>query len=554
MALLQTNPELDQAPRPASRRPDAGPLAVAVLVAAAAAALMLATSPTHGDFWWFDAPSHAMNGVFIRDFVAAAPFHDPVGWAIDYYLRYPALTILFYPPLFPVVEAAFFAVFGISHFVAQLAVCAFLAAMAIGTYGLARSRLTHLAALGAMLMTLGLPGVAFWGRQVMLEMPAWAMVIWGYFLLVRYLEGGRPPALYLSIVCLVGSLYIKQTFAFALPVATLSLLWCGGWSVLRRREVWLAAAAGVLLLLPLAGLTYKFGMNNFGHVSGATMNEGPSSLLASLTWYARALPHEAGWLPLALALGFILLQLRDRSAWRDPFTVVLLLSVAISYAMFTFVALKEDRYAVHILVPFGLMATATALGVLPRRWADLGCLTLGAAVFAATLLTQQVPFVDGHARAAALVAANAPANATVLFSGQRSANFVFALRANSGRSDLRVLRAEKLMVHYRQFRGPDLRTLDVSPQQIAEFFPRYRISHAVFESGFWTDLAPIAALDRLLGTDQFAPLEVVQVASNVAHNDRELRVLAYRGPLPEKGAPFEFDMPLIGSKFSGQAR
>jgi hypothetical protein len=69
------------------------------IVLACACAILLLTAPTNGDFWWFEAPSHAMNGVFIRDFVAAMPWRDPVAFAIDYYMRYPAVTILFYPPL-----------------------------------------------------------------------------------------------------------------------------------------------------------------------------------------------------------------------------------------------------------------------------------------------------------------------------------------------------------------------------------------------------------------------------------------------------------------------
>src|SRR5271163_3092826 len=72
------------------------------IILACACAILLLTAPTNGDFWWFDAPGHAMNGVFVRDFVAAMPWRDPVGFAIDYYMRYPAVTVLFYPPLFPV--------------------------------------------------------------------------------------------------------------------------------------------------------------------------------------------------------------------------------------------------------------------------------------------------------------------------------------------------------------------------------------------------------------------------------------------------------------------
>src|SRR5208282_5397024 len=81
--------------------------------------VLFKTSPTQGDFWWSDAPRHAMDGAFYYDMVRAMPVHHLKQWAINYYLQYPAVTVLTYPPLFAWVEAAFFTVFGVSHRTAQ---------------------------------------------------------------------------------------------------------------------------------------------------------------------------------------------------------------------------------------------------------------------------------------------------------------------------------------------------------------------------------------------------------------------------------------------------
>src|ERR1700740_3492250 len=90
-----------------------------MIIFVGANAALLATAPTNGDFWWSDAPRHALNGAFVKDFIQAAPWHDPKSWAINYYLQYPALSILFYPPLFYIFEAITYAIFGVSHFAAQ---------------------------------------------------------------------------------------------------------------------------------------------------------------------------------------------------------------------------------------------------------------------------------------------------------------------------------------------------------------------------------------------------------------------------------------------------
>ena len=53
-------------------RLDRGLVATVFIVANAA---LLATAPVHGDFWWSDAPRHALNGAFVKDFIAALPWH-----------------------------------------------------------------------------------------------------------------------------------------------------------------------------------------------------------------------------------------------------------------------------------------------------------------------------------------------------------------------------------------------------------------------------------------------------------------------------------------------
>src|SRR5262245_29724666 len=65
----------------------------AAVAFALAALLLFVTAPHNGEFWYSDAPRHALNGVFIKDLFASLPA-DPKSWAMEYYVQYPALTIL----------------------------------------------------------------------------------------------------------------------------------------------------------------------------------------------------------------------------------------------------------------------------------------------------------------------------------------------------------------------------------------------------------------------------------------------------------------------------
>jgi 4-amino-4-deoxy-L-arabinose transferase-like glycosyltransferase len=188
-------------------------LAVAAILLVATA-VMLATSPVDGDFWWQDAPRHALNGAFVQDFVTNLPWRDPVGWAENYYIHYPSLTILFYPPLFYAVEAVFFAVLGVSHFAAQCTVSPFVLLLGIASYRLARMYLPRWSALGVALLIMGAPETALWGRQVMLDIPMQATLAASVFGFVEYLRKRRYTWLYSAAALLVAALYIKLTAVF----------------------------------------------------------------------------------------------------------------------------------------------------------------------------------------------------------------------------------------------------------------------------------------------------------------------------------------------------
>jgi predicted membrane-bound mannosyltransferase len=116
------------------------------------------------------------------------PWQDPKQYAMDYCLRYPALIILFYPPLFSVFLAGSYSIFGFSHAVAQGTVAFFHLALGLAVYMLARRWMTHGYAVAAALLLAGAPEIAFWGRQVMLDIPAYAWLAFMAVAFLRYLD------------------------------------------------------------------------------------------------------------------------------------------------------------------------------------------------------------------------------------------------------------------------------------------------------------------------------------------------------------------------------
>jgi hypothetical protein len=519
------------------------------LLLVGACAIMLATSPTNGDFWWFDAPSHAMNGVFVHDLIQAAPTHHPAQWAITYYLKYPAVTILFYPPVFPVVEAIFYFVFGVSHFTAQLAVCFFDALLALAVYRIVSTAFSKPVAFGAAMLTLGLPGIALWGRQVMLEIPAWCFAAWSVFFVLQYMESGRARSLIAGAVLAVIALYTKQTFLFMIPALALALLWRCGWRVLLRREVWIAVIVAAILVTPLAVITLKLGKMNADLASGQALGGTDRFSLAGWTYYAQMLLHDCGAIPLVLAAIAVAVAIWKRPPVSSLFAMMVSLFVA-GYVFFSLIALKDERYTLHFIVPVAIAAAAAFPLLLPARAAGWVAAIAGVLIFGLTISTQKVPWVAGPLEAAKLAAQYAPPDSSILLNTHRSAAFIFDLRALGTRPDLRVIRAEKLLADYRQGRDYGVKALDVNRAEIAQYFPKYRIGVIVFQTGFWTDIPTIGALDDIIRGTGFDVIRLVNVTGNVRHEETDLRVLRYTGPLAEHAAPIDLNIPLIGQHFS----
>ena len=95
-----------------------------------------------GSTIWWDSPHHALNGALVYDMVRTGNFAHPIAYAEHYRSRFPAISIPYHPPLFPVIESLFYATFGVNYSTARLVV-----ALAAG--GCASQTAAYRASLGA---------------------------------------------------------------------------------------------------------------------------------------------------------------------------------------------------------------------------------------------------------------------------------------------------------------------------------------------------------------------------------------------------------------------
>ena len=527
---------------------------VASIAIVVVVALLFLQAPHGGAFYWSDAPRHALNGVFVKDLLADLPLNDPAGYAYRYYAQYPALTILFYPPLFYAISAPFYALLGVSHEVALFVVFLHYAAFGLGCFALARSWLSAVPSLAFALLMVLLPEIAFWGRQVMLEIPAFAFLVWSAVALMRYVEHTRVGWLYLCAGLLVCALYTKISVAYVGLVYLVVLLQREGLGLFRNRHIYAVGLLCAVALLPLLVLTIKFGQANVQSVTGVADAVASRRSLEAWLWYARQIPSQVGWgLAVLACLGVVYACLQT---WRKSESVKALpfwaLWFVVGYLFFSSIDLKEARHSVFLLAAVVFVAVWFLNTLLPSTMATLALCLVVTGTAATTVFDRPVFYVKGYAEAVDLIAKQAPRNSVVLFSGYRDGSFIFNMRAREDRRDLSVLRADKILLSVAVRRELGVEEKDLSEAEIAQTLNDNGVHYVVMQPGFWTDLEAMRRFERVMATTQFE--EVARIATPANHKAHETELVVYRnlGKVGPKPATLNIELKIINRTISTQ--
>lgn len=519
----------------------------------AAAAIYFFTSPHDGNFWWSDASRHAMDGIFYADFFKALPLTDPKQYSFDYYSRYPALTILFYPPLFAVIEAAFFTVFGHTHAVAQITVTFFVFILGLGAYHLAKRHLSSTQALAVTLIFLGSNEIAFWGRQVMLDIPAYAFLLWAAIAYLKYTDTQRNIFLYLGTALFAMGIYTKLNIAFMAPVFFAAITLKLGKKVLNK-HILISAILFTISMLPWLFITLKFGKVNIDAVAGGQVDHELSrTSLENWTYYAKLIPEQIGLIPTALCSLYILF-ITVRKDWQsNKIDVFFIISWLIfGYIVFSLITLKESRHDIFILYPVALCSVLfIEKSVKSRTISNTTSSLLAAGLFAKSLFFTDIPYVNGYKEAAENIARTIPANSTVLFSGYRDGSFIFNIKTYQDRPDISVLRADKLLLKVAIKREMGVEEKKLSESEIINIINKNGVTYLVVDPEFWIDLPIMQKLQKVLTYPQFQKIQTINIESNKPIKDKQLVIYKNTGNIEKRTGPITIEIPSIGIEITG---
>jgi len=490
-----------------------------------------------------------MDGAFIHDFVRDLPRSLSVYmYTSEYYARYPCLGLVQYPPFFPLVEAAFFGVLGVSVGVARLTVAAFGALGGVFAYLAGRRFLGRWGAAVFVLLFVTAPGVVYWSRDVMLETPTMAMMLVSSYFFLGYVEDERRGFGVAAAACLALAILTKQTAVCLVPAWVAYALHRRGWRIAWQRESLLGGILAAVLFLPLAVLTVWFSPVNIGQTVG-NLSAGivvSRFSLASLTYYLKCLPGQVGVAGMcalvAFAVGLAARALSRRwgagpaAGLRGTFYG--LLWAASCYVLMTLVVVHKEPRFILLWVPGLALTGATGIawlaqaGTLARAAAAVATLALAAQGLASVggwrhdPLALPAPRVQGTAAAVERLA-NSPRGTVVLYSGNLNGNFIFLMRGADRAGNSIVLRDSKMLYSAATIASFGMKVYATSQQDMLKMMRDYGVRYVAVEDPT-PELARFSqvtdGLKALSRTERFRLLGETPIVTSHCHAPRTLRL------------------------------
>ena len=485
-----------------------------------------------------DETRHAFTGVFIRDLIVDFPAASPLGYAREYYERYPAVGVFRWPPFFHAVEALFFMLLGISVPAAKLSVAAFALVFVIFFYRIVREDFGAGTAAGATLLAITAPQVIFYGRAVMLEIPTLALCVAALCYFRRALRGESAGARYLCVLFTALALLTKQNALFLLPMFGVYALLSGG----IKRIVGRAWALPFVLLAVLTVPYYIAAMSVYGGTLLRDASGGNWShlgdphhwlwyyytlpkQLGSMTGHASALPQAIAHLALFSTLGVAVYAVARRR--REPY-LFYVCWIVVCYLFFAPMSQTDSRHMILWIPPLCLMTTLAvrAAGIWlskATRRRKSGAAFAAAAVLAICLYTgldtmTHRPYVRGYEASAKFIAENQK-EGSVFFKGYLNGNFIFFLRSADPSRRVGVRRASRDLFSTETMSKYGLEEHIKSEDALLALLRKHDVRRLVIEEPDIFDdadkIESLAILREALQTPRFRPEREFPVDSNV---------------------------------------
>ncbi len=490
----------------------------------------------NNNFWAPDADRIAMDGIFLLDFIKDMPgsLLRIYTYTTEYYAQYPALSIGYRPVFFPLIEAFFYALFGLSHLSARMAVFFFLFAGMFFWFRLGRETHNTALALLSLLLWRTNPRVYEYSQQTMLEIPTLAMCIIGVYYLYKYeIMPSVRHGVILGLV--VGfTLWTNQKSGFILPLLCLYPIVKKHQKLLFARNTWIVAVIILTFLIPLACITLWLGDENLEQSLGIQTNSELAPVItANFNWFSKwffklepfkNISYIYYYHFSAPVLALILVGMFFSLIRKDSRCLIFVTGIVCVYLFFTIIRAKIPRYPMY-WIPFFCVFAAIGLQTLNcslKKLFKTRNTYITYAIYSLPIILQLcslpnvfVGYAAGYEEAAQYVLQRT-VSPVIFFEGYANGQFIFFARVHDPERQFVILRGDKLIssssLYYKHKLQIHLQSKEEIHQAFSDLSVQFVVVESVDKSGIdiYTELR-----DLLRDPARFTLHNVIHVESNI---------------------------------------
>ncbi|MDA3790474.1 MAG: hypothetical protein PF503_18525 [Desulfobacula sp.] len=401
-----------------------------------------------------DADRIAMDGAFLKDFILDLPgsLLHPYEYTVNYYAKYPALSIGYRPIFFQSMEAVLYLVLGTSYVTSKITVLCYLFTGMFFWIKLVKKTHNFQFAICSLVLWITNPMVYSYCQQSMLEIPTLSMVIISaYFIYKYYSDISYKNALVMSII--IGlTLWTNQKSAFVLLTIGVYAILSGNWKTLVAKKNFSSYFVLLLFIVPLAMLTLWLGAQNLSQSIGTGAGSSAARLI-SMTELMENIhfiykDHFSPILVVLIIIGMVTVFIRKKKN-----SLIYFAAIISAYIFFTFIKHDIPRYSMYWIPFFCLFAAEgiTIITVAVSRMINntgkglIYVLILIPFLFQMSLLPKVfVPTASGYEEAAQYTINNSK-SPVVLFDGYANGHFIFFMNIHDTQREFIVLRGDKLI-------------------------------------------------------------------------------------------------------------
>jgi 4-amino-4-deoxy-L-arabinose transferase-like glycosyltransferase len=501
---------------------------------------------SHSGVWFSDAASHALNGAFYKDMLEEKGFLNPVEYAERYYVQYPSLTIGMYPPVFYLVEALSYKIFGVSSEASKFAVLLFTIAGAYGFFLLCRLWFPVWLSVVGSLVYLLQPTTLFAEKNVMLEMPMVAASLIALYYLCSLMEDHKKVALFMAPFFTAVAFLVRQGAVFLLLVWATSILCYRKWGIFKSPCFIAGVLTGTIILAPWIAVNLTVGR---GHV--AILDFQVSHIFPNVLFYCQHALDIVSFPVILLSIGslFAFKRLSREKSFRLAILVIL------SVVPFLFpMKYRDPRYAI-CLVPAFIILSLEVLWLFAQNLSRIFpqrvvCWVLAVLIILLHYNPNTVwgsPDIQGFGKVADLVV-NDQDCVAVLYDGYYNERFIYEMRVRDEDRRVFVFRASKVVFSTKILVDVGYNELVKDYSAFLDLLRRYAIKYVVQEERSLVNTPANRNIREWVQRPEFRLTGQYSIPHSGLSGFGKLLVYEYLDYTGGEIREIELDMPVLGRK------